>query len=759
MSYELNTVHFNVNRPDFGRLPRRASIGSIGEYDARPAEGYVAGEYSHSELDGDRERQREEKRTEEVRSGLKVAETHVAAGRFAAAREIYKRLASRFGWSGNLRDLVETALESEAAAGNRPPELTLARTLPSYLQGMAAYEDHRFADANALFESVYHGEPAGSQVDFLRARALYQQASIAYEWFDFRRALELYQQLLHEFPKSNKREAALIMIARCAILPATDEGRQVPAGETALASLRREFPASRFRSAAKGLQARVDLLEERYSKALSAYLSIGDTESIAEICRSLSGPALQHARVDLLAAYMRRLNAAKSYTEYEWTIAGINRIKRHLARQEIVQFHKRLLSDPDTAAAYLYYCFCHTDSHAADTKRLAQIAETIATRFPAAKLSSFMQVGIAEIYYRQGRYDRALSWCTRCLEREPHYDRALYARGAALHRMGRLREAGADFDALLKYCSNSGLRPAAHEEAALIAEDAENWSSALSHYFALDYHLDQAYLLDVRMPAAAIESYIHTADARESQILATGWRTRDEGKQTVCKRSELAAYSLGIRYMRDEKWDLAERWLKSIPTALYRAFSRGRAEWEDPASPEPLKAVHDLRKLHEAVQRAGSPRARAQAMFRYGSYYYQHGTLLLYNCAMWRGERSESFGLWWSDIGVPKRVRTAVRSYMYRHETFARTLSICLAAYEENPSAPIAPQALYRAACASRKLANMNSWWREEDHHRNHWLTAVQLMKRFARRYPHHPLAAEARKYARVFKEEGRDNQ
>jgi len=32
----------------------------------------------------------------------------------------------------------------------------------------------------------------------------------------------------------------------------------------------------------------------------------------------------------------------------------------------------------------------------------------------------------------------------------------------------------------------------------------------------------------------------------------------------------------------------------------------------------------------------------------------------------------------------------------------------------------------------------------------------VQLMKEVARRYPKHPLAAEARKYAQVFAEEGR---
>ena len=34
MSFELNSVHFNANKPDFGLLPRRGSIGTRGEHDS-----------------------------------------------------------------------------------------------------------------------------------------------------------------------------------------------------------------------------------------------------------------------------------------------------------------------------------------------------------------------------------------------------------------------------------------------------------------------------------------------------------------------------------------------------------------------------------------------------------------------------------------------------------------------------------------------------------------------------------------------------
>jgi len=110
--------------------------------------------------------------------------------------------------------------------------------------------------------------------------------------------------------------------------------------------------------------------------------------------------------------------------------------------------------------------------------------------------------------------------------------------------------------------------------------------------------------------------------------------------------------------------------------------------------------------------------------------------------------------MWWNDTALHGQDARVIRDYMYRHEVYARSLKTCLSVADRYPSTSAVPQALYCAACAARSLASFNEWWRNEDRNENHWLESIRLMKRLLRRYPRHPLAKEARKYARVFNEE-----
>ncbi|HEX5322382.1 MAG TPA: hypothetical protein VFW40_01250, partial [Capsulimonadaceae bacterium] len=135
-------------------------------------------------------------------------------------------------------------------------------------------------------------------------------------------------------------------------------------------------------------------------------------------------------------------------------------------------------------------------------------------------------------------------------------------------------------------------------------------------------------------------------------------------------------------------------------------------------------------------------------------YYYHHGTLLLYNNALWKGSRALVFSFWWNSREATPRDDNMARRHMYQHDIYARTLTLCLQIAHEYPRSPTAPAALYRAGCAARKLANMNDWWRREDDHRHFWKQSVSLMKEVARRYPHSRLVPDARKYALVFSEE-----
>src|ERR1041385_362745 len=97
---------------------------------------------------------------------------------------------------------------------------------------------------------------------------------------DYPRAVDLYRKFLAEFPGTAKKESALIMIARCSLLPETEGGRSVEAGKAALAQLEKEFPHSRFREAEIGLHARLDYVEGRMDTALHTYMSTHDMASL-----------------------------------------------------------------------------------------------------------------------------------------------------------------------------------------------------------------------------------------------------------------------------------------------------------------------------------------------------------------------------------------------------------------------------------------------------------------------------------------------
>lgn len=757
----LNSVHFRQSKADLGRLPRRAAISAYGEHESRPVKEEYSGDYAHFELsepdsDPHTVRTRELAHLQALARDLRAADLARLRAVAAKWRSRTVAVAHTIGWTGNLRDVEEiTAL----AANRRKPSPAFAGALNAYLGAMVAYEEERYGAALAQFRALSMATPTGPDTGVFRERALYQEASISHDLLAFGPALELYQRFLREFPRSEKRPAALIMAARCAILPATDEGRREKAGLAAIAALRRDYPGSRFVPAAIGLLARIDLLHERYGQALNRYFAVDDLDSVEQVCRSLGERAKRAAYARLFAAYLRRLPQVPNYKLYLESMSGIVRLKRRMSPTDAAYFSRALLSDPDTAGAYVYYRLNHTDEAAGDMARLERLAERIAGARAVHRLPALLRVQIAEIYYRRGRYPEALRWASAVLSEHPNNDRALFVRGAALHRLKRIPNASRAFETLLQRFPESGLRPAAREEAALLAERMGDWSRALSHYFALGYRQDVAYLLDIRMTPAQIEQYLSRPDANLVWYVDRPYENSPSSHAMRVRRRDLIAYSLGTRYLRMEKWDLAERWFRRTPKRLYDQCSADRKEWEysddkRKPCPEPLNTVHDLRLLHRALLGAHTDNARAVALFRYGSYYHNHSTLLLYNPALWQQAREVGFAYWWNDSVESGREKEIVRGYMYQHESMARSRQLCLLSAQRYPKSPVAAQALYRAACASRSLASYNTWWREENRRQNHWVEAVRLMRLVEWRYPKSSLTKEARKYAGVFAQE-----
>ncbi|MCW3055803.1 MAG: hypothetical protein JWN14_4973 [Chthonomonadales bacterium] len=748
ISDKIDSVHFHSAPPDFGIPPRRAILSWRGEHDDRPSDAEMGGEKA-AELEPPDEEENA-KRQQRFAARITAIERIEDGGKWRQARQELEALAAQMGWTGTLRDRIQLLHQFETMP-TVPP--TLLTTYRRYRQGLDADEQEQRGPAQDAFEQVYK-DPVGG---FLRAHACYQLASMAWEWLDFPRAVSLYQGLLKEFPQSAKREDALMMLARCALQPATTAGRNLVAGKAALDQLAQEFPHSRFHAAALGLRGRLHYLNAEYPAAFQCYQAVGDSRSIEMLMKAGVGQSASRYRVWLLMAYLRQLPKAHTYTDYAQAISAIDRTRYALAPQDLKRFAALLRQDPTLPDSYLYYRLYHTDLKPTDLKSLAQLADEIVAAHPATPLSTVVRVRLAEVYYRARQYDKALRWAADQRGGGKLYDRALYVRGATLQKLRKTREALAEFQALLAHCPYSALRHGAREEAAILCEALGDRVGALEQYFALEYTADIAYLLDSRMSLAEVERALHRFHRRRPGVHNYGGESHSEYVLHYSDR-ELLTYTLGMLSLRAERWDDAERWFKQLKSKRMRRFSLGRAHWESRSSPDPLAAAQDLRRLSAAVQAAPNDNARATALYKVATYYYTHGTLLLYNPLLWQNERAMDYGFFLNPKHVNAEEASATRAYMYRHEVYARALAICLQIAQRYPNAPVAPQALYRGACSARFLANFNGWWRAENHTRNHWREAARLMHDCAVRYPHHPLAKEAAKYAKVFDQERKDS-
>ena len=524
------------------------------------------------------------------------------------------------------------------------------------------------------------------------------------------------------------------MLARTALLSDDPKNRDVPAGEAALNQLAKEFPKSRYRDSIPGLRARILYVEENYPAAARAYLALEDANSLELVRKKLTGAAPGNLDAPLLEIYLARLADAETWTDYSDSLFRIDETRKRMSAESSREFAEKVQKNYGLAAAYIYYRLYHTKNQASDLKSLTRLADTFAARDGGAKLPPLVRVRLAEIYYQRKMYDRALKWAG-SVDAANVRDRAFYVRGAAKQKMGHNDAALADFNALLFRCPNSSLRHAARENVAILDEAAGNRSGALDQYFALGYQLDIAFLLDIRMTPREIETYI--------------------ASHSKSPQKDLLAYSLGIRYLREERWSESEKWLKRVSAAKYAAYTKTDADTGlDSESPAPLTALRELRGLYQKISDAGSDNDRAAALYAYASYYSTHGTLLLYNAALWQGEREYAFQFWQNTRQTSPEDRAAIRNHMVSHEVYSRSRRICLELARRYPASPVAPAAVYRAAAACRRLAAFNAWWTEENKRHNYWDEATDLMNRVADTYPKSPQAAKARKYAAVFQKE-----
>lgn len=245
----------------------------------------------------------------------------------------------------------------------------------------------------------------------------------------------------------------------------------------------------------------------------------------------------------------------------------------------------------------------------------------------------------------------------------------------------------------------------------MIAEDRGDLESALEMYFELDYKTDVAYFLDVLIPTDRLAKFAesHKSHAQYNNML----------------------YALGVRYMREKRWDDAramlrrvqtergvDEYLESEPNATWR-FSKEPTNEDEKLELiktswvlQDLKTIDALEHYERAIASAEGDAAKAEAMYQLASAYYEADDLAFYNPAAWGGGRVGSLsGLEFTDHERQQNESQIIFDYMKGHDPWAHSIPIYEEIVAKYPNTKVAKDALYSAAVAHERLSNRNSAW------------------------------------------------
>jgi outer membrane protein assembly factor BamD (BamD/ComL family) len=597
-----------------------------------------------------------------------------------------------------------------------------------------AYRDARVAyDAvGSTGESFVEGLRALDTDADLRDNARYLLAAMDYKTASYESAESRFVDLVERFPKSEKRDAALLMAALSAIKQSavarwTEARRDVyssPYDATAverdaawerahdrLAQLLSQYPRGRFASDAKGWLAFLSLcVGDRVDALVRYYRMLGDADVNA------------------------RLNAATSLT-----------FARSAATEaDIIAVQSDLADEPAAALAYAYHELYNTptlntvvpdceddgtlfteddywgaedegveernENERRDTarRRVAAFAERLAGRHPGMVGAGFT-LRVAMARHELGEHEAASRLAGKALAagvKGEERIEALWVRGVADYRQGRLGSARKALETAVAEDPNGRLANGARRLLALVCEDLGDLGAALDLYVTLDYKEDIAYFADVLMTPEQLAEYVEDhADSRLSNELN---------------------YSLGLRYLRDGRFDLARAaYARVCDLQSYEYMDAARANsknpyhinWDYPGIrpgwlARDRKTMDDLERLQGAVDRAAGDEAKAEALYQKASYVYQGGTLLFYNPALWRGLREHDLVALEGDRYRLPGERDLVWRYAQSHETPARALDLYLEVVEKYPNTRAARDALYTAAVCHERLGNYFEYWR-----------------------------------------------
>ncbi len=508
-----------------------------------------------------------------------------------------------------------------------------------------------------------------------------------------------------------RREPGLMMASRALLgtgeTPPTSLEIKLARGH--LTSLLKEKPNSRFSPSARNWLARCDLLEGKLPEAQREY--------------------------------MRLYAGASSTAEKINVLASMKEVFAKMSPMQGDSLRLAMLMEPKLLQPYLDYRLRYDGKQ--NPQQLMSFAKWFLDKKPSATVSGEIAARLAEIAYMTQDYVAAVTWADRSLAvPNDRIDLATYVRAGALQRIGKSKAAAELLAPFPAKFPKSYLVKSSRELLALSYESQEQWAKAFQVYSELNYSNDLAYLIDIRMPLDSLKQVVSTLKPGPA--------------------ADKLKVALGMRYLRKNMLKEAESTLAAVPDETRnRLLGKGKRDFAWPESSQFDQIPDALQTTRDLIQLRMNAKDSAAGLYELGSYYYTRRNLLLYNASLWQGMRVSLGSLFWNKEIETKGDRLAVMEHNYEHECLFQARRILLQSAETGKGTEVAAKALYRAACASRRLASFNQWWRAHKGATNYWSDSQNLMRRVYQEYPQSSLAANARKYEKVFKEEadGTDKQ
>ena len=575
----------------------------------------------------------------------------------------------------------------------------------------------------------------------LKDNFAYLRAALFYREDDFEQAARAFNALAAAYPHSEKREAALLMTAivtmksSCSFAPVSADAAHNYAE-----------PHNRFEQKKTALPE--PCVDEAWKAARAAFNRV-----IAEYpqgrytmdARGWLGYLNLRAgdRASALAEYYRMLANDRDVAARAAAVASLTYTRHHATAAEMDRVEAELMNEPAAALAYAYHNLYNyapdpgcpdVDYYATDEWeekwlaekrkstgrseliRTAAFATRLLQRYPKAAVSGAFALRVAQANLENGNNKAALEMARRAFAlglKGAEYKQALWVKGVAEHHLRDDKASRGSLLHLIAEDHNGELTTGARRLLAMVSEDAGDLSAALEQYLALGYETDVAYFIDVLMTPEQLASFI-------------------EAHPQTDRRNELL-YALGVRYLRDRRWNEARATLARVQTRQGEDPYDGE-HWygerqhalnpKEKASREitgihsdwvrrDLQTITDLERLEREVELAAGDEAKAEAMYQLASYQYEASRLLFYNPRAWNGERyfllSELDRL--HTYRMPNEA-ALLWAYMQSHETLARALPIYLEIARRYPQTRAARDALYTAAICHERLSDYNPYWR-----------------------------------------------